>query len=290
MRKGYADTALGQLHFVEDGKGAKLTLLGPAPRSWRVFVGLISLLAARLHVVVVEPPGFGESDPTFAGASMEEVADAMAEALAQIGLSETALFGLHSGAKLAAAVAARHPRLIGQLILCGKSHSIAPIAEVRNRATRAAVERQYFVEGAGLSAEGDARRAWAAHGRNVSALWWSDRLFAAGANPKLFDAAAAKIADGLIARATVLGSYDANFAFDFASAVRSIHCPLTILEITSEAEDAAIGRQGEQLAALVVPRPVVMTFPDIDRDGLDLHAGIENLARTILGITCGAKG
>jgi pimeloyl-ACP methyl ester carboxylesterase len=281
MRKGYADTQLGQFHYAEAGQGPGLVLFGPAPRSWRVFAGLIPLLAERWRVLVVEQPGFGESAPQSAAAPIETIADAMAEAVVLTSFSGAAVFGLHSGAKLGAALAARHPALVGQLVLCGKSHSIAPDREIRNRATRAAVERQYFIDGAGRSSGGDRRREWAAQGRNLASLWWSDRLLSPEAAPALFDAAAAKIADGLTARATVLDAYDANFAFDFAAAVRAVRCPLTVMEITSTEEDATIGRQGAALAALA-GQASVLALPDIDPGGLDLHAGTARLATAIL--------
>jgi len=278
MRKGYADTPMGPLHWVEVGQGAPLLLLGPTPRSWRVFAQLLPLLEDRFRVIVVEQPGTGES-VSAPDATIEHVAAAVGEALGALVGAQAMVFGLHSGAKVAVALAANAPHLVSTLVLCGKSHSIAPDMELRNRATRAAVERHYFVNGAGDSSGGDTARSWQAVVRNATALLLDDDLVRA--SPARLDSAASKLADTLNTRDTVLAGYRANFAFDLALRAAAVTCPTTIVEIVSPAEDAAIGRQGEALARIMRDARVV-TLPETDRIGIDLHAGTEAIASEIL--------
>lgn len=280
LRKGYADSRLGQVHFAVLGEGPPLILLGPAPRSYRGLIELAGVLAPRFRCVMVDQPGFGESTPMPADATMEDVADAVVPVLDALAIERADVFGLHSGLKVATALAARHPERVGRLVLCGKSHSIAPDMAVRNKATHAVVDRYYFTDGAGPSGDGVPMRGWAACWRNLSALWWNDGLVRADAPQRLMAATEAKIADDLLARPTVLESYRANFAFDLAAALAQVQAPTTVIEITSAAEDSRIGRQGTALAALA-PHGVSRELPEIDPGGLLLYVGVEILAGAV---------
>ncbi len=57
LRRSYADTEAGQLHYAEAGSGECLVLLGETPRSYRFFERLIPLLAPHFHVVAPDLPG-----------------------------------------------------------------------------------------------------------------------------------------------------------------------------------------------------------------------------------------
>ena len=69
LRKGYANTAAGQLHYAESGSGSHLLLLGETPRTYRFFERLMPLLEPQFHVIALDLPGLGNShalpDPTF---------------------------------------------------------------------------------------------------------------------------------------------------------------------------------------------------------------------------------
>lgn len=279
MRKGYFGTTVGQLHYVEAGLGEPLLLLPPAPRTWRVFEQLIRRLSDRWRVVSIDPPGCGESHAPDPFPSFEEMADSLAEAVATFGVPVFVL-GLHAGSKMAVALASRHPSLVREIILCGKSHSIAPDMDLRNRATMNVVQASYFAGGAGESSGGNPLRAWAAEGRNAMGSWMSDAVFADPDPGPIIAATAAKLADGLLARNSAVASYRANFAFDLAAHARRVKAPATIIEITTPEEDASIGRQGAALAALMADARSI-EVAQTDPTGLMLYVGVERLVALI---------
>jgi pimeloyl-ACP methyl ester carboxylesterase len=278
MRKGYFETCLGQLHYVEAGSGRPLIVLPPAPRSWRVFEALIVRLSRECRVISIDPPGCGESAATAEFPAFEAIGDALAEALAGFE-APVAVFGLHAGLKMAVALAARHPGRVERLILCGKSHSIAPDMDLRNRATMSVVQASYFSGGAGESAGGDPLRAWAAEGRGAMGHWWADAIFTAPEPAGMIRATAAKLSDGLLARDSTVASYRANFAFDLAANARLVRAPATVIEITTPEEDLTIGRQGVALASLMGATAIAV--PQTDPTGLAVYIGVENLAELI---------
>ncbi len=70
---------------------------------------------------------------------MEQVGDMMNELLAQSGVAQADVFGLHTGHKVAVALAARHPTRVRRLILCGKTHGLIAQHERSNAAMKARV-------------------------------------------------------------------------------------------------------------------------------------------------------
>ncbi|MGE0388086.1 MAG: alpha/beta fold hydrolase [Gammaproteobacteria bacterium] len=281
-RRGYVAAPHGQVHYSTLGAGPPLVLLGPAPRSIAAFEPLMQALPG-LRTIAVDQPGFGGSDPLPSGASMDDIAGCVTHVLDVVEPGPVHLFGLHTGAKVAAAFAALQPRRVRTLTVCGKSHSLVPDRERRNAAMRAVVHERYFSPGAMAA---DPVRAWTATWRNFAAAWWPDGLFTQAWPGALIAALERKLADDLTARATVRDSYAANFQFDFAAALARAEAPVCVVEITSDAEDATVGRQGGALAAYARNGRCV-TLPDTDPTGLFLHAGTEPLAGVLREIAGG---
>jgi hypothetical protein len=132
IKSRFADTSHGRIHYLASGAGFPLVLFGPAGKSAHVFDPLIAQLGSRFHVLAMDLPGHGQSHPMAARFSIEDLADEMLEALAAAGIGRAHFFGLHTGNKLCAAIAARHPTRVEKLVLCGQSHSIVPEQERRN--------------------------------------------------------------------------------------------------------------------------------------------------------------
>lgn len=78
-------------------------------------------LARTRRVLAPDLPGFGASRPLGRGWSLEEAADALADALARLGVQRAALVGHSMGGALVATVALRRPELVDRLVL------VAPI-------------------------------------------------------------------------------------------------------------------------------------------------------------------
>ncbi|MHA3795375.1 alpha/beta fold hydrolase [Sphingomonas sp. YL-JM2C] len=278
IRHHYADGPHGQVHVAVAGAGAPLVLLGGAPRSGRQFEALVPFLAGRHRMIMPDMPGFGNSAPIPDGAGLSEVARSIVAVLDGLKIDRAHLFGLHSGAKVSAALAAEAGGRCSSVVIAGKSHSLIPDMARRAEVMRAIVEGLYFADGAD---EGfDSLRGWAAAGRVLSRYWWDDALFRAEDVPTALRAVEARVIDDLLGRRNARAFYEANFTFDFADAVRRIAVPAMILEITGDREDAVYGRQGERLRALL-PTARMENLPDVDPAGLGVQADPAALARLI---------
>lgn len=210
MKAAYADCYLGQLHYLYRPAsvpgGAPVLLISPRSRSCRK---LARHLPAEQAAYIIDIPGLGNSSPLREGASMPDVARAVAEFMDAAGIGPAHVFGVHTGGKVAAALAAHWPDKVLSLMVCGKSHSIVPEIERRNVAMK---EQSDMPDSAVVRFEGK----------------YLDDTESALAMPRL---------------------YAANFAFDLAQALRACRMPVRVIEITSPEEDLRYGRQARALAA-----------------------------------------
>lgn len=117
LRRGYADSLLGQLHFCEIGTGIPLLLLHQTPRSMDEFAEVMPLLASDFRVVAMDMIGFGLSPTVTAEHSVELMADGAYALLDALEIDVFALLGHHTGGVVALEMAARHPSRISHLCL-----------------------------------------------------------------------------------------------------------------------------------------------------------------------------
>lgn len=102
------------------GSGPPLVLLHQSPLSGAMFLpALPHLAAAGFHVLALDTPGYGASDPPPAPPSVTDHADALCKILDSLGFDRIHLLGHHTGASIAAAFAARHGQRLNRLILNG---------------------------------------------------------------------------------------------------------------------------------------------------------------------------
>ena len=120
-RRAYADGPFGQIHYAAAGAGAPLLLLHQTPRSWDEYSEIMRLLAPRRLAVAMDLPGMGASDPPPGEPTVENFADSALALLDALGLAEADVFGHHTGAFVAADLAARHPDRVRALILSAPS-------------------------------------------------------------------------------------------------------------------------------------------------------------------------
>lgn len=278
MRFGYADTAMGQVHYRRGGAGAPLLLLGSSGRSSSIFEAVIPLLAPHFDAVAIDTPGFGQSCPLPQGAGIEDLAGCAAEVLDVLGIRRCHLYGLHTGNKIATAFAGRWPERVDRLVLAGQSHSLIPDRALRNEAILAIV-RGYFEQPVPehFAALGE----WAATFRRLSAAWWDPALLAAGA-----DGAARRVVrnatlDEILSTGTA-ALYQANFAYDLGAGYTGIRAPTTVLEITTPDEDRTVGRQADAVVALIPGSAAIRTIAEPGGHTLTLENRAEDLAAIIV--------
>ncbi|MES2480675.1 MAG: alpha/beta fold hydrolase [Pseudomonadota bacterium] len=229
-RAGYVDTRLGQLHYRVRGQGRPLLLLHPPPRSSLVYRRLMAAFEeiGGVRVIALDLPGFGLSCDLPAGITMAGIADVVAQAIVALHGSAVSVFGLHTGNKVAAALAAGHPAQMDRVILAGMTHSIIVDAQRRNEAMRAYVQTKPPTDPA------QDPPAW----RDEQV----DRLNARGVDTL----------------------YAANYGFDLASVLPLIQAPTMVLELAVPQEES-LGRQADALCALLRHGRAVCMAGD-DRD------------------------
>jgi len=118
MRDGYADTPKGQVHYVTEGEGEPLVLLHKSPRSARMYRRIIPLLSPHYEVYALDMLGYGYSHPS---PKADDVLLALAENIVEVfdalEIERAHLFGLHTGAAVAAEAAAGWPDRLASLTL-----------------------------------------------------------------------------------------------------------------------------------------------------------------------------
>ncbi len=121
--KGYVSAPLGQLHYRDvgprDGR-APVLLFHQSPLSMVEFGAVQNSLATLgVRSIAVDTPGYGLSDQPGVLPTIGGLADNMIALLDHMGLGTVVAAGHHTGACIAAALAARHPDRVAAVILHG---------------------------------------------------------------------------------------------------------------------------------------------------------------------------
>ena len=121
LRRGYLDYTWGQLHYRSMGDASLplLVLLHQTPSASEMYLPLMRLVAERYHVVAIDSPGFGASDPMPGRVSVKRLGEEIHEALLKAFGRSYFLFGHHSGAAIATSIAAEFPEWVTSLAVSG---------------------------------------------------------------------------------------------------------------------------------------------------------------------------
>lgn len=111
ITRHFVYTAAGRrVHYRKAGKGPPLVLLHASPCSSRVQIPLLRAWGDDFTVLAFDTPGFGLSEPLGKpGLDIGDLAEALAETLAALGLERVLLYGRHTGGSIAVEFARRHP-------------------------------------------------------------------------------------------------------------------------------------------------------------------------------------
>ncbi|MBI3994297.1 MAG: alpha/beta fold hydrolase [Candidatus Lambdaproteobacteria bacterium] len=113
------------------GAGPPLLMVPGFRRSRAVWMEpLLTLLAERFSLVLIDNRGTGNSDKPEDGYSIEGFADDAAGLLDALGIARAHVFGVSMGGMIAQRIATRHPHKVSRLVIgcshCGRSGAVPP--------------------------------------------------------------------------------------------------------------------------------------------------------------------
>lgn len=277
MKRGYANTPQGQIHYMSAGEGEPLLLLHQTGSS-RQYCKMMPLLAERYRTFAPDNLGSGNSEPLPPHVRIADLARSMIQFMEFLEIEKAHVFGFHTGNKIATEMAAAWPSRINRLILCGQTHSIMADHEERNAALKALVEpsiRKYAPEPDGSHLV----KQWVADFSSIASIWWDTTNFEQDKlTPEVFQRRTQRIIEQLQLR-DLAEVYRAIFAFDLGARMGQIKASTLIIEVTTP-EEEHLGRQGEKLVKLV-PNSRLATV-EHTAGGLVVEARAEELVRLIL--------
>ncbi len=168
IKRGFADTPGGQIHYASAGSGKPVLLLHQTPRSWDEYREVLPILARRFRAIAMDTVGFGDSYRPERKGSIEEYARGVIDFLDAMEIERTALVGHHTGAVIAMEVAACYPERCERLVLSASPYVDA--AERERRKTAPPIDHYEVRE----------------DGTHLTELWGKRRAFYPRGRPDLF--------------------------------------------------------------------------------------------------------
>jgi 3-oxoadipate enol-lactonase len=123
---------------IDEGAEATIVLLHSLALDRSIWNGFVDQLNGSATVIAVDLPGHGDSHPA-ASATIESMADDVANTLSSLGRSRIVLVGMSLGGSVALATAIRHPSLVRALGLIDTTAWYGPnaVADWESRVDRA---------------------------------------------------------------------------------------------------------------------------------------------------------
>src|SRR3954451_19202298 len=115
VERRFVATRLGRIHVATAGAGFPVLLLHQTPRSWDEYRDVLPLLGRNFRAIAMDTLGFGDSDAPAADPSIEVWASSAFALLDALGEKEFAVVGHHTGAVIAAEMAAAAPDRVSAL-------------------------------------------------------------------------------------------------------------------------------------------------------------------------------
>ena len=131
IRRNFADTPQGQIHYATVGHGRPVLLLHQTPRSWDEYKDVLPIIGEKYWAVAMDTVGFGDSYKPAQKASIELYAAGVISLLDALSIERASLVGHHTGGVIAAEVAASYPERVEKLIL-----SSTPYVDAEDRTRR----------------------------------------------------------------------------------------------------------------------------------------------------------
>ena len=117
IKKAFLDTEDGQILYRIGGEGEPLVLLHQNIKSSDEYRELMPIFARKRLVIAMDFLGFGDSDKPPRMYYIEDYAKTVIQLLDALGIKKASILGHHTGAFVAAEVAAAYPERVNKLIL-----------------------------------------------------------------------------------------------------------------------------------------------------------------------------
>ena len=236
IRKGYADTISGQIHYRTAGSspGAPVVLLHQTASSSASYERLIPLLANERRVYALDTPGFGQSFEPDDVPDLDCLIGALLEALTSLGIEKCHVFGHHTGACLGVEMAARYPTRVASLALSGP----LPMTPEQQREYHTAISHAFSPEPTGAYLM-DTWKYLADHGA-----------------ARDLDVVHREVLDHVRAWRSRALTYDKVWFQDFAGFLQRVECPLLLMCADDDLLWPFFGRSRElrpDATAVVIP-------------------------------------
>jgi pimeloyl-ACP methyl ester carboxylesterase len=211
---------------------------------------MLPLLAKDFRAIAIDLPGFGQSARMPENPTIDTLAQTLAELIDALALQRPHIVGLHTGNKIAAALAANWPERVGDVILMGQTHSLILDMQTRNAALAPYCEK-YFPKYSTRSDGSHLLKAWNITQAAIEGFWWPPELLNADVI-QTADLAQAEVRvnDHMHGWESIAPLYRAIFAFDLPEVVKRIQARTLVLELLTP-QEAHYGPQGKLLCDLI---------------------------------------
>ena len=229
IRKGYVDTAIGQIHYRETAgaSGGDLTpiiMLHQVPSTSAMFEALMNKLGDQYRIIALDMPGFGGSAALDEPVTIKAYAKIFHQALTALGISECFVFGHHTGASVAVQLEYDFPGLTKKMALSGPT--------LLDQALKDILPTKSFA----FPVEGD--------GSHLLSMWERVRAKDVDADLALSQR---ETLTGIELGETYPDAYKAVIAQDYATQLKTVKCPALIFAGT---EDPLLAQLDNALALL----------------------------------------
>ncbi len=120
IQRGYVSVAGRRVHYRRTGDGPPLVMLHGSPGDSEMLIEEMRVAGRRFTCFALDTPGFGGSDPLPGDVlTVRDLAQATAEAIAALGLTDCRVYGTHTGAAIAAELGVGWPDRISGLVMEG---------------------------------------------------------------------------------------------------------------------------------------------------------------------------
>lgn len=118
IKRAFASTPLGPIHYAEAGDGEPVLFLHETPRSWDQYRDVLPIIGTSRRAIAMDTLGFGDSCPPRGDeASIEAYAEGVHLLLDALELDQVDLVGHHTGGVIAIEVAAIAPARVRTLVV-----------------------------------------------------------------------------------------------------------------------------------------------------------------------------